>query len=100
MTEIIIARLKQIEERLRRLGVARLYLYGSYARDEARPDSDIDVLVDFAADDAREHDLEGFFARYHVLEENFPGVEIGYSTRDGLEPLYRPHIEQSAVQVF
>ncbi len=98
--ETVIARLKLMEERLRRLGVARLYLYGSYARDEARPDSDIDVLVDFAAGDAREHDLEGFFAPYHVLEEGFPGVEIGYSTRDGLEPLYRPHIERSAVQVF
>ncbi len=98
--ETIIARLRQIEERLRRLGIARLYLYGSYARDEARPDSDIDVLVDFAAGDARENDLEGFFAPYHVLEESFPGVEIGYSTREGLEPLYRPHIEQSAVQVF
>ena len=98
--ETVITRIKQIEERLRRLGVARLYLYGSYARDEARPDSDIDVLVDFAADDARERYLEGFFAPYHVLEENFPGMEIGYSTRDGLEPLYRPYIEQSAVQVF
>jgi predicted nucleotidyltransferase len=43
--ETIIARLKQIEERLRRLGVARLYLYGSYTRDEARPDNDIKLLL-------------------------------------------------------
>jgi uncharacterized protein len=28
-------------------GVASLALFGSVARDEARPDSDVDVLVDF-----------------------------------------------------
>ena len=29
------------------LGVASLALFGSYARDEALPDSDIDILVEF-----------------------------------------------------
>ncbi len=32
---------------LQRYGVTRLGLFGSLARDEAREDSDIDVLVDF-----------------------------------------------------
>ncbi|MFZ1884938.1 MAG: nucleotidyltransferase domain-containing protein [Rhodoplanes sp.] len=74
--ETVITRIKQIEERLRRLGVARLYLYGSYARDEARPDSDIDVLVDFAADDARERDLEGFFAPTMFWKRTFPAWRL------------------------
>ncbi len=30
------------------LKVKHLYLFGSVARDEARPDSDVDVLVEFA----------------------------------------------------
>ena len=30
---------------LRRLGVSGLYLFGSVARDEARPDSDVDLCV-------------------------------------------------------
>lgn len=98
--ETVIARLKQLEQQLRALGVARLFLYGSYARDEAQPDSDIDILVEFADGDARAKDLDGFFAPYHVLEESFPGTEVGYSDRDGLHPLYKPHIEQGAVQVF
>ena len=35
---------------LKRLGVKSLRLFGSVARDEARPDSDIDFLVEFVSD--------------------------------------------------
>lgn len=94
----VITRLKAAEPALRARGVAALYLYGSYARDEARPDSDIDVLVDFEAD--ADVGLVGFMAPYECLEEAFPGTEIGYSTRDGLVPIYRPYIENSAIRVF
>src|SRR3974390_1890348 len=41
-----IARLKQAEPAIRALGAASLYLFGSHARDEARPDSDVDVFID------------------------------------------------------
>ena len=40
-----IATLKRHEAELRRLGVEHLYLFGSTARGEAGPDSDIDLLV-------------------------------------------------------
>ena len=75
-----------------------LYLYGLYARDEARPDSDLDILVDF--EDGRNNDLRSFMAPYNVLAEEFPGTEIGHGTRDSLVSHYRPYIEQSAVRVF
>lgn len=42
----ILARLKEHEAELRRRGVARVALFGSAARGEARPDSDIDLMVD------------------------------------------------------
>jgi predicted nucleotidyltransferase len=96
--ETVIARLKNAEPELKARGVAHLYLYGSYARNEARSDSDIDVLVDF--DGTADQGLVGYMAPYLYLEEQFPGTEIGYSTREGLVPIYRPYIEQSAVQVF
>ena len=35
------------EEITRQFGVRSLALFGSVARDEARPDSDVDVLVEF-----------------------------------------------------
>jgi predicted nucleotidyltransferase len=45
--DAVIARLKSLEPALRDSGIVALYPYGSHARDEARPDSDIDLLVDF-----------------------------------------------------
>jgi len=44
--EDVIARLKQHEAELRRLGVEHLYLFGSTARDEARDDSEVDLFFD------------------------------------------------------
>jgi predicted nucleotidyltransferase len=42
----VIAKLKETEPVLRGFGVAALYLFGSHARDEAGPDSDVDVFVE------------------------------------------------------
>jgi predicted nucleotidyltransferase len=90
--------LKSVEPVLRAQGVAALYLFGSYARDEARPDSDLDILVDFQAQ--RGIGLTEYMAPYHVLERTFPGIEIGYGTRDDVVSHYKPHIEAGAVRVF
>jgi predicted nucleotidyltransferase len=93
----VIARLKAAEPRIRSHGVEALYLYGSYARDEAGPDSDVDVFVDPANDEF------GFLESmdvYSVLETVFPGLEIGYGTRNNIVPIYRPHIEAGAIRVF
>jgi predicted nucleotidyltransferase len=42
-----ISRLRQHEADLKRLGVLRLYLFGSTVRDEAREDSDVDLFFDY-----------------------------------------------------
>ena len=44
--EQVIATLKEREADLRALGVVHAALFGSVARGEQRPDSDIDILVD------------------------------------------------------
>lgn len=43
----VLRRLAGDRKRLKRLGVTRIALFGSFARDEARPDSDVDLLVVF-----------------------------------------------------
>jgi predicted nucleotidyltransferase len=40
----VVAKLKSIEPQLRAHGIAALYVFGSYGRDEARSDSDLDVF--------------------------------------------------------
>jgi len=47
------------------LGVRRLALFGSVVRNEARPDSDVDVLVEF--DPARKT-FDNFLALSELLE--------------------------------
>jgi uncharacterized protein len=47
----VIAALREDETELRAAGILRLWLFGSTARDEAQPGSDIDLLAAF--DEAR-----------------------------------------------
>jgi predicted nucleotidyltransferase len=39
---------KKIVTTLERYGAKKIAIFGSYARDEAKPESDIDILVDFS----------------------------------------------------
>ena len=93
----IIARLKEAEPQLRDFGVAALYLFGSYARDEGRADSDVDVFID--KDKSRAFGFDEFMDVYLLLKERL-GEKVDYGTREGLHPVLRRGIEQEAVRVF
>lgn len=93
----IIARLKASEPTLRAFGVAALYLFGSHARDEARPDSDVDVFVDPASDDG--FGFLPFMDTYQAIQDAV-GPKVDYGTRTGLHPLLRPQIEREAIRIF
>ncbi len=94
----VIARLKTKERDLRSKGVAALYLFGSYARDEARPDSDVDVFIDKVA--GRPFGFEELIGSYRILEEALPGIEIGFGTREGLLKYIKEDVEREAIRVF
>jgi hypothetical protein len=94
----VIARLKAAEPQLRAHGVAALYLFGSYARDEARGDSDIDVFVDPGTQDF--YGLGHFVGAYEVMRQAMPGRQISYGTRNGLSRYIRPAVEQEAIRIF
>ncbi len=60
-----------IQERLdelHQLGARLVGVFGSFARGDARPDSDVDVYVEFE-EDKRTYD--NFFALHELLEEVF-----------------------------
>ena len=93
----VIARLKKTEPALRAFGVDALYLFGSHARDEASPDSDIDVFVDPVPDSA--FGFTPFMDAYEALQAAV-GEKLDYGTRKGLHPLVRADIEREAIRVF
>lgn len=81
-------------DELRSMGVARLSLFGSVARDEAGADSDIDLLVEFAPG-AR----IGIFEFLDVQEvlASLLGVEVDLATPASLHPRLREAILREAV---
>jgi uncharacterized protein len=93
----VIARLKEVEPAIRARGGQALYLFGSHARDEARPDSDIDVFID--KDKARQFGFDEFMDIYFLLRERL-GERVDYGTREGLSPALRAEIEREAIRIF
>jgi predicted nucleotidyltransferase len=73
---------------LRQLGVRRLGLFGSLARDEGRPDSDLDVLVEFTRDG---HTYDNAFSVGELLERAM-GRRVELVTPESLSRYIGPHI--------
>ena len=94
----VIAKLKAAEPALRAHGVGALYLFGSYARDEAGPDSDIDLFVDKAA--GRKFGFDELMGGYQAVRSAFPDIAVGFGTREGLSKYIRTEAEQQAVRIF
>jgi hypothetical protein len=94
----VITKLKAVEPALRAHGVAALYLFGSYARDEAGPDSDLDVFVD--KNPGRRFGFDQLMGSYHALCDALPGIEISYGTRAGLSKYVKNEVERQAVRIF
>jgi predicted nucleotidyltransferase len=92
----VIATLRAHEANLHRAGVARLYLFGSVARQEARPDSDVDLFFD--TDNPRFSLIELVDVQEQV--KDILGAETDVMTRASLHPMLRPRIEAEALRVF
>lgn len=79
---------------LAQFGVKSLALFGSVARDEAQPASDVDVLVEFEG--------QATFDRYMDLKfylEHLLGSRVDLVTRKALKLRLRPVVEREAVYV-
>ena len=78
------------------MGVVRLALFGSVLREEASPDSDIDLLVEFAPG-AKSFDR--FMALADLLEERL-GRRVELVTIEALSPFIGPRILAEAKDVL
>jgi predicted nucleotidyltransferase len=89
-------RLTDAESEIRGLGVVRLALFGSVRRDSARPDSDVDLLVEFAPG-AKTFD---HLIALGDLLEHVIGHKVELVTLESLSPFLRPHILADALDVL
>jgi predicted nucleotidyltransferase len=92
-----IAKLRRHAQAIKAMGATSLYVFGSTLRDETKPARDLDLFVDY--------DPNGKFNAFDLvgikqyLEDEFK-LPVDVTTRDGLHPLLKAEIEQTAIQVF
>ncbi len=86
--DAILATLTAQADTLRKLGVRRIGLFGSHARGEARLDSDIDLLVEMAAERYSLFDV----LRISVHLEKVFGRKVDIVTADSIRPAAEANI--------
>lgn len=91
-----IAKLKEHEVELKRLGVRQLYIFGSTARGDAHEGSDADLFFDYE---------EGKFGLFDLVDvqdcaSRILGRAADVMTRDSIHKVLRPRIDASALRVF
>jgi predicted nucleotidyltransferase len=79
----------------RKYGVKRMGLFGSYARGEEHPDSDIDILVEFTPGNAT---FDNFMQLAAELEEIFH-KHVDLLTCDGLSRYMKPYVEKEVIWI-
>lgn len=91
----IIAELKAREAQLRADGVLSLSLFGSQARGDARPDSDVDLLVEFGPGVS--------LFDWMRIEEELGGVlkkPVQIATRPIRRERFKRNVERDRIDVF
>ncbi len=90
----VLATLKQHKAVLKQMGVRSLAVFGSVARDEARLDSDVDLLVDLQPPYTLDRYMNiKFFLKDHL------GASVDLVMQEGLRPQIRETAEREAIYV-
>jgi uncharacterized protein len=92
-----VKQLKRLENDLRAKGISALYLFGSVARGEGGPNSDIDLSFDIAPG-----------ARFSLFDQaqiicdltDALGKKVDLVPRRAIHPYIKPKIEAEQIKVF
>jgi len=93
----IIARLRENETALRARGVTHAALFGSRARGDDWPGSDIDIMIEIAPDAVQ--DVYAYVGLKSYIAELF-AEPVDVVDRAALKPYVRPPAESDAVYAF
>ena len=93
----VLRKLRGAEDELRREGVSGVWIFGSVARGEAHPDSDVDLALEFDPD----HRPTLFtLARLQEMIEAQLGMKVDLGLRRDLRPQVAQAFERDAVRAF
>lgn len=83
------------QDQLKSLGAKSFGLFGSFARNEANEDSDVDMIVEFQ-EGKKSYDN---FIELAYLLENLLGRKVELVTESSLSKYIKPHIEKEVIYV-
>ncbi len=92
--QVVLSTLKKHLEEINQFGVKSLALFGSTARNEATPDSDLDFLVEFEGSAT----LNGYMGLKFFLEDLF-NKNVDLVIKADLKPQIRENIINEAIHV-
>jgi predicted nucleotidyltransferase len=95
--ERVLRTIREHEAELRALGVTKLWLFGSIARGDARPGSDVDVLIDIVP--GRRFSLLDL-AEVRLTLCDLLERDAGVAIRDDLRPRFWDRIAEDLVEAF
>jgi uncharacterized protein len=79
--------------------VKKVYIFGSDARNEETPESDVDILVDI---DFQKEPLFSLFEFGGMLEDlkDLLKMEVDLLSTDGISKFIRPYIEKDRILIY
>jgi len=93
----VFAMLRQHAPELQAQGILHLSLFGSTARDEAGPDSDVDLMAVYDPTlSLRLLDI----SRFHLNLQHMMGTQVDLANRLRMRPIIKESAEEDAIDAF
>ncbi|MBI5353181.1 MAG: nucleotidyltransferase family protein [Chloroflexi bacterium] len=90
----VISRIRKHRDQLTKLGVKSLSIFGSVARGEERPDSDVDILVEFKGRATFNRFMDTKFYLEEVL-----GCKVDLVTPQAIKPRIKENVTRDLIHV-
>ena len=89
----ILKKIRENKEKIRSFGVKRIGIFGSFAKDRGKEESDIDFIVEF---EEKEKNFNNFINLAFFLEELLER-KIDLLTPEGISPYIKPYVERDVI---
>lgn len=95
--EEIGTRIRLLRDRLAQEGVTHVAMFGSRARGDHRPDSDLDLLIEI--EEGRAFSLLNLIGVQHIVADEL-GLQVNATMRRSIEPRFKDEITPDIREVF